>query len=263
MTWIKLDDSCPHHPKLVGLPDAAFACWVRGICYSSLYLTDGLVPTAALRQVGTPKAAAELVIAGLWVVVEGGWRIHDYEDHQSSRDDVLDRRDKARERQQRHRAVTRMSQRDTPVSHIEVTLPEVLPEVEVEVEVEVERERDTPPTPPDGLAPALIVRPTAFDEFWSVYPAKKQKGAAERAWARAIKTTTPAVIIDGAARYRTDARVIEGIVRNPATWLNGKGWLDEPTPTRPNTNGMAASVARLRTAIDTARPPAQPKELTP
>lgn len=68
-----------------------------------------------------------------------------------------------------------------------------------------------------------------FDEFWKVYPAKKGKIAAKRAWAKAIKIAPAEQIISGAMVYRTDSRVLAGFTKDPATWLNGGHWDDELT----------------------------------
>ncbi len=40
----------------------------------------------------------------------------------------------------------------------------------------------------------------------------------------------PSVLIAAAKRYRDDPQVIRGFGKHPATWLNAKCWLDEPTP---------------------------------
>ncbi len=83
MTWIKLDDQFPDHPKFLTLTDAAIAAWVRGLCYASRYLTDGALPRPALtRGIGTARAALELERAGLWHQTDDGWTIHDYQVHQ-------------------------------------------------------------------------------------------------------------------------------------------------------------------------------------
>jgi hypothetical protein len=80
MTWAKLDDRFPEHPKVVGLSDKAFRLYVSGICYSSANTTDGEIPRAALLRLGgTPKLAAELVAAALWdTTSRDGWAVHDY-----------------------------------------------------------------------------------------------------------------------------------------------------------------------------------------
>lgn len=80
MTWVKIDDRLPTHPKVIGLTDKAFRLYVASICYSSANLSDGEVPHAALSLLGgNPKLAAELVQAGLWdTTSRKGWAVHDY-----------------------------------------------------------------------------------------------------------------------------------------------------------------------------------------
>lgn len=79
------------------------------------------------------------------------------------------------------------------------------------------------------VAPTAL--PDLFDEFWKVYPAKKGKIAARKAWVKACKHAAADVIIAGAMVYRTDARVLSGYIKDPATWLNGGHWDDETTNT--------------------------------
>lgn len=86
MTWVKLDDSLPDHPKFVGLPDSAKWLWIVGLCYAGRYLTDGFVPDSALKT-GEKRLAKRLETARLWVrdPDDNGWLIHSYLDYQPSR----------------------------------------------------------------------------------------------------------------------------------------------------------------------------------
>jgi hypothetical protein len=74
----------------------------------------------------------------------------------------------------------------------------------------------------------------AFAEFWSAYPRKVAKGAARKAWGKAIKDgANPADIVLGARRYATDPRRSDSDIRytaHPATWLNQERWADEDAP---------------------------------
>lgn len=88
MPYVTVDDGFPDHPKAIGLSDPAVACWLRGLCYASRYLTDGALPKVALPRLGKQRAAAELVTAGLWEVTETGWQIHDYHQRQRTRAEV-------------------------------------------------------------------------------------------------------------------------------------------------------------------------------
>lgn len=80
--------------------------------------------------------------------------------------------------------------------------------------------------------PPIVPQPT-FDDFYEIYPVKKSKDAARRAWAKAIKRADPADIVDGARRFAGDPNLPEKqFIKHPATWLNGGCWEDDPEPQR-------------------------------
>jgi hypothetical protein len=63
----------------------------------------------------------------------------------------------------------------------------------------------------------------AFLEFYDRYPLKRAKGRAEKAFAAAIKHTTPAQIMAGLDRFRFPS---QKWIPHPATWLNDHRWED-------------------------------------
>jgi hypothetical protein len=113
MTWVRIDDSFPEHPKVLAAGDSAAWLYVAGICYSGRLLTDGFIPKEQVNRltgISSPKKeVAALVAVQLWDEVPGGYQIHGYLEHQKSRDDVEKERDQARERQARKRSVSRSS----------------------------------------------------------------------------------------------------------------------------------------------------------
>lgn len=105
MAWVKIDDSFADHPKVVALPDKALALWIRAACYCARHLTDGVIPSGALRPLGGTRAAAKaLVSARLWEETEGGYRFHDWAEYQPTRDAVSKERAKAASRMRGVRA---------------------------------------------------------------------------------------------------------------------------------------------------------------
>ena len=121
MTWVRLDDRFAQHPKVQQAGPLGLALQVAALCYSNQYLTDGFVPVTVverLLQLDDPHVVAgELVEVGLWKTVDGGWQIHDYEQYQPTREQVLAEREAARERQLKYRK----SRRDKRVTHNEQT----------------------------------------------------------------------------------------------------------------------------------------------
>lgn len=85
MPWFKVDDTLAFHAKTVTAGNAAMGLWVRAGAWSMQMLTDGHVPTAIARQLGTASEASRLVAAGLWVDASGGYQFHDWADRQPSR----------------------------------------------------------------------------------------------------------------------------------------------------------------------------------
>ncbi len=101
MSWHRVDDGFPEHPKLGPLEQDprlwadALALWLAGACYCRRAGTGGFVsderlvrltPMSPRRARTVAKALAERAVAtpggaGLFERVEGGYRFHDWEDY--------------------------------------------------------------------------------------------------------------------------------------------------------------------------------------
>lgn len=103
-----------------------------------------------------------------------------------------------------------------------------------------------PPTEPSSRNTPRATRaedPAGFAEFWEAYPRRTARKAAVKAYAAALKRTTPEVLLAGAQAYAraTAGRAAEHIAHG-ASWLNGDRWEDAPeTPAgpRPSTPSRA------------------------
>ena len=77
-----------------------------------------------------------------------------------------------------------------------------------------------------------------FDEFWAAYPKHVAKKPARRAWDKlhADRDLLDALLTALEWQTRTEAWQRDGgrYVPNPATWLNGRRWEDEPQPGEPD-----------------------------
>jgi len=140
MTWVKLDDGFADHPKVAAAGHVAAWVYVAGLCYCSRQLTDGFIPTSVLRRLtDVPKPeqhAARLVEVGLWETCDGGWCVHNYADHQRTREQVDADREKWREKKKKQRNTTVVPgghSGDTPGSPRDVPPPETETETETEV----------------------------------------------------------------------------------------------------------------------------------
>lgn len=79
----------------------------------------------------------------------------------------------------------------------------------------------------DASHPQRAREDSEFEEWYRHYPHKVGRGQAERAFAAARKIASLEELIAGVRRY-VASKPSDRAWRNPATWLNGKGWLDAP-----------------------------------
>lgn len=92
MTWVKLDDGYPEHPKLVEAGPHALVLDIRGMAYSARRLTDGIVPAGALPALMAdldPGALDALLRVGRWRKTRAGYEIRGFLEHNPSRQQVL------------------------------------------------------------------------------------------------------------------------------------------------------------------------------
>lgn len=66
-----------------------------------------------------------------------------------------------------------------------------------------------------------------FEDFYRSYPRKVGRGAAEKVWAR-LRPSPELLAEMLSALNRWDVPTDPKFIPHPATWLNGKRWLDEP-----------------------------------
>lgn len=130
MAWVRIDDAVMHHPKILVLSDSAFRLWIKGLCYCQTYLTDGLIPREALRQMKPRRTdidalttAIDTSYAPLWETVDGfGFKVHDYLFWNDSREKVRDRQVRARDRKDHWKAT-----RNSPQNTIPERVPDAVP----------------------------------------------------------------------------------------------------------------------------------------
>jgi hypothetical protein len=138
-TWIKLHDNFWENPKVLAAGEDAALLYIQGLSYCSRNLTDGSIPTPALRNLTAKRDAKTLVRVlvreGLWSETATGWQVHDYLKVQRSREQVEAEREKARERQRKAR-VTASSRRDSGRTSGEVTPAVRVPDTETDTETE-------------------------------------------------------------------------------------------------------------------------------
>ena len=111
MTWVKIDDSFPDHPKIKGLKDDEFRLYMTALCYSSRYLTDGVIPLNIVRTFIESRSKSSrisaLVDANLWEIVADNVVILSYSEYQFTKERVETERKLAAERMAKSRGLRR------------------------------------------------------------------------------------------------------------------------------------------------------------
>ena len=70
--------------------------------------------------------------------------------------------------------------------------------------------------------------PSRFDDFWEIYPTKKEKKKTLEIWKRRkLDQYADKLIKDVADRMMNDKNWIDGYIPNPTTYINGDRWEDE------------------------------------
>jgi hypothetical protein len=106
-----------------------------------------------------------------------------------------------------------------------------------------------------------------FEQWWSVYPVRKGKGAAEKAYKKALTKVSREFLLQAVTDFRDDPHRPESYLPNPATWLNEERWEDEPYKPRIDyqprklTNAEHGLLLVQKYRAEEAARQAQPKEL--
>lgn len=238
MTWFKVDDHLHAHSKAVRAGTEAMGLWVLAGSWSAAEESDGWVPgymLVRLAGVGADDAADRLVAAGLWEHDHhdgaDGYRFHQWDEHQPTRDQLEAKRAQARERMARARggAVRANGTR----SDANPTRPDPT-------------RTKTPAAAAADPDPVAV----AFDGWWAKYPRKTAKPAALKAFRKALQQTgdvAPLLAgLESAVCEWQAARTEAQFIPHPATWLNQGRWADEHptlTPDQPTVRVTARQCA--------------------
>lgn len=264
MTWGRVDENAPHHPKVHRVGLEGFGFHVAAVCFSNRFLTDGRIRPDELTLIfpGVTKAAAvklarRLVDAELWEENGAAWRIHDFLDYNPSAAEVRQDREAARARQQARRQRLRGTDLSHNGSHSDshadshtVTDGEVTPGVRVPrsepsrsdpIRPDPNRSEEVhPPKPPKGGS-----LPPGFERFWLAYPKRVAKDKALAAWRKRGCEPITDEVLAGLEQTRAWIQRQDGeFTKNPATWLNDGGWKDDP-PDLATRNGAGATRRRI------------------
>jgi hypothetical protein len=103
MSWFRVDDQFPMHPKVVDAGNAAIGLWVRCGAWSSANDADGYVPRKVALSFGTRQEIDQLVASHMWVPSRAGYQLPDFLQFNPSGEQNKARKAQAAERQRRFR----------------------------------------------------------------------------------------------------------------------------------------------------------------
>lgn len=223
----------PDNPKIMPLSDKAFRCLVEATLWSCKQQTDGLLPSryavARWGQATLDELTSNDYVKPSLDVVENGFMIHDFAQHQETKADIEARRERNKLNGQKggQAKAKRLGKRGASESPSE-------PLADKDKEV-FKRSRSTTSSS-TGYS-------DEFSTWWEHYPRKVAKGAAAKRFAKAIKLIDVDTLIAATDRFAASVRDEDRkYVPHPATWLNDRRWEDDDTAT----TGVTAPVAEKR-----------------
>ena len=226
MTWVRIDDSFPNHPKIIGLSDGAFRLYITALCYSNAYLTDGIVPQKTIKKLSNSRHISALIDANLWEKCGDDIIILGYEEYQFTKEKVETERKKAAERMNRSRVLRRTEGATSPEVHPPHTHPIPIPIPNIDLH-----------TFPSEM--------TSFEEFWKLYPRKQAKGSARAAYLKALKKVDHETIMAGVRLFANDPNRQDEFTAHASTWLNQERWSDEAQPAKAMTRTESSVMRAL------------------
>ena len=125
--------------------------------------------------------------------------------------------------------------------------PEPEPEPEQEEEEDANASlSDLPKKPPVKFSPKPPPTDDGFEAFWEAVPRKVAKGAAKKAYAKALRLTDSAALFSAMKAYAAERRgEPEQYTAHPASWLNAERWSDEPAERKPDAADDARRIADI------------------
>lgn len=220
--YARFDIGMDEHPKIMLLSDAAFRALIESTLYARRQLTDGFLNEGiALKKWGA-GVAAELSSNDperpSWTRVDGGWRIHDFEKHQTTNADIAAKREAGRKGGLAKAKRTASKQVAPATNPLEQKGSNSLAKTET----------DTETTKKKSIVQDKPALASEFASFWTLYPRKQGKADALKAFTSARKKTPAKTIIDGAQAYALlNIGEDKSFLKLPGGWIRGERWEDE------------------------------------
>lgn len=253
---MRIEENAMDHPKFIALNAGAWRLWCEGGTYAQRHLTDGFIPSSALRgfryfSQGALKQLLEALVPNkgpLWHKTEGGIAIHDYLDHNDTREKVLKARQDGKDRLEKWKAdhaakrghPQRNAFQNATSDAVSLTAQNASKQNRTEQSVGKEHQ----PTGARSADPARrshplderpVLSPESIDaanRFLAAYPVKENQKAAKNAWLRLNpdEDTIAAIFENLEARARLGWAKQARFVPFPARFLDEEMWKESYVP---------------------------------
>lgn len=251
MAWIQIHQQLKDHRKVLAAADELdiepahmlgllISFWLWAIDNapdgSLAGISDRMIARAAQWDKDPEEFVAALTSASLLDVTEDGiLEIHDWSEYTGK---LIEQRENEKNRSRARRAAAKSNDRRTTAGQSADASKSDQKKTAGRVDqTRVDQSRpenkgDTPITPAAEKQPSAQER--RFAEFWTAYPKKVGKKAAQKAWEKAKPDAELfEKIMQAVATAKTSEQWLrEGgrFIPNPSTWINQGRWDDEPLP---------------------------------
>lgn len=222
-------------PKIAPLTDQAFRTLVEMTLWSARMMTDGVIPEGVANRFWQPVALASLcqndaTNPSLIALPDGGYQIHDFTEHQTSKAEIEAKRDAGR--------LGGLAKANKPVAHATKMLEQKASNVLANTEDRSKKERTS--------APTVQVSESDFDSAYSHWPKKINRKQAFERFKTAVKKRDKDLLLADITRFGDAyARTSETkYVPALGVWLGAERWTDElpggQAPTAPQKKRFVA-----------------------
>ena len=251
VAWIQIHQQLKDHRKVLAAADELdiepahmlgllISFWLWAIDNapdgSLAGISDRMIARAAQWDKDPEEFVAALTSASLLDVTEDGvLEIHDWSEYTGK---LIEQRENEKNRSRARRAAAKSNDRRTTAGQSADASKSDQKKTAGRVDqTRVDQNRpenkgDTPITPAAEKQPSAQER--RFAEFWTAYPKKVGKKAAQKAWEKAKPDAELfEKIMQAVATAKTSEQWLrEGgrFIPNPSTWINQGRWDDEPLP---------------------------------
>ncbi len=269
--FVPLDTAWPDNVKIIRVGLVGAGLHAMAMCLAKRTETDGVLHRSQLYRFGADDALIDMLLdEGLFDAVEYGTRahedperayllrVHDWHDRNPSQGAIAAIR--ATKSEAAKEGNHRRWRHPGPVAEC----PRCNPDIARSSQGAITPDRTaTPPGSPESESESekstvrqpRVSTPSGFDAWWASYPRKEGRGAALKAYTKAVKDATVEDLAAGLDRARADwtrRKVERQFIPHAATWLNRRGWedeLDTSTPDRDSPWVIVDGVKRSRSTL--------------